>query len=33
MIYKQCNYSILLLLYDFELFESVEIKQTSKLKT
>ena len=27
MIYKQCNYSILLLLYDFE-FENVEIKQT-----
>ena len=26
MIYKQCNYSILLLLYDFE-FENVEIKQ------
>ena len=27
MIYKQYNYSILLLLYDFE-FENVEIKQT-----
>ena len=27
MIYKQCNYSILLLFYDFE-FENVEIKQT-----
>ena len=25
MIYKQCNYYILLLLYDFE-FENVEIK-------
>ena len=25
MIYKQCNYSILLLLYDFE-WENVEIK-------
>ena len=31
MIYKQCNYSILLLLYDFE-FENVEIKQTWNLK-
>ena len=29
MIYKQCNYSILLLLYDFE-FENVEI---NKLET
>ena len=27
MIYEQCNYSILLLLYDFEM-ENVEIKQT-----
>ena len=31
MIYKQCNYSIWLLLYDFE-FENVEIKQTWNLK-
>ena len=31
MIYKQCNYSILLLLYDFE-WENVEIKQTWNLK-
>ena len=31
MIYKQCNYSNLLLLYDFE-FENVEIKQTWNLK-
>ena len=30
-MYKQCNYSILLLLYDFE-FENVEIKQTWKLE-
>ena len=28
MIYEQCNYSILLLLYDFEM-ENVEIKQTN----
>ena len=27
MIYEQCNYYILLLLYDFEM-ENVEIKQT-----
>ena len=27
MIYKQCNYYILLLLYDIE-WENVEIKQT-----
>ena len=27
IIYKQCNYFILLLLYDFE-WENVEIKQT-----
>ena len=32
MIYQQCNYFILLLLYDFE-FENVEIKQTWKLET
>ena len=31
MIYEQCNYSILLLLYDFEM-ENVEIKQTWNLK-
>ena len=31
MIYKQCNYYILLLLYDFE-WENVEIKQTWNLK-
>ena len=31
MIYEQCNYSILLLLYDFEM-ENVEIKQTWKLE-
>ena len=31
MIYKQCNYYILLLLYDFEC-ENVEIKQTWNLK-
>ena len=31
MINKQCNYSILLLLYDFEC-ENVEIKQTWNLK-
>ena len=31
MIYKQCTYSIVLLLYDFE-FENVEIKQTWNLK-
>ena len=31
MIYKQCNYYILLLLYDFK-FENVEIKQTWNLK-
>ena len=31
MIYKQCNNSILLLLYDFE-WENVEIKQTWNLK-
>ena len=30
-IYEQCNYSILLLLYDFEM-ENVEIKQTWNLK-
>ena len=30
MIYKQCNYYILLLLYDFE-WEIVEIKQTWNL--
>ena len=32
MIYKQCNYSILLLLYDFE-FENVEIKLELELET
>ena len=32
MIYKQCNYSIMLLLYDFE-FENVEIKTNLKLET
>ena len=32
MIYKQCNYSILLLLYDFE-YENVEIKTNLKLET
>ena len=31
MIYEQCNYSILLLLYNFE-WENVEIKQTWNLK-
>ena len=31
MIYEQCNYSILLLLYDFEM-ENVEIKQTWRKK-
>ena len=30
LLYKQCNYSILLLLYDFE-FENVEIKPNLKL--
>ena len=32
MIYEQCNYSILLLLYDFEM-ENVEIKQNLKSLT
>ena len=31
MIYKQCNYSILLLWYDFE-FGNVEIKTNVKLE-
>ena len=31
MIYEQCNYFMLLLLYDFEM-ENVEIKQTWNLK-
>ena len=33
MIYKQCSYYILLLLYDFDwIFKNVEIKQTWNLK-